>query len=243
MRYGENYGFIGLYICAQEFRGNGHGTALFREALRHLEGRVVGLDAVEAQQTNYAKHGFVLAHQTIRFCGELAVDVSTIASSPTAARGGQHDGRIQALTPENIDLVVAYDEKQSPAPREEFTRAWLTTPGHIARVAIDDRVVKGYGVLRPCVDGAKLAPLFASSAEVAELLARALVAAPAVVAVSPPSASVKVSIDVPEPNSEGVRMADRMGLSKISATGRMYLGPAPKLPLDQTFGFTSLELG
>lgn len=246
VRYGDNYGFIGLYICAEEFRGNGHGTALFRHALRHLEGRVVGLDAVEAQQTNYAKHGFVLAHQTIRFAGDLAVDVSSsIAAPPTppaAAAGEGNDGGIQAVTPDNIGLVLTYDEKQFPAPRKEFTRAWLTTPGHIARVAIEDGVVRGYGVLRPCVDGAKVAPLFAASVEVAELLAKALVAAAAAVASRAP-ASVKIFVDVPEPNNEGVRMAERMGLSKISATGRMYLGPAPKLPLDQTFGFTSLELG
>lgn len=138
-----------------------------------------------------------------------------------------------------MDLVIAYDEKHFPAPRQEFTRAWLTTPGHIARVAIEDGVVKGYGVLRPCVDGAKLAPVFASSVEIAELLARALVAA----AASRASASVKVFLDVPEPNNEGVRLAKILGLSKISVTGRMYLRPAPKLPLDQIFGFTSLELG
>eukprot|EP00752_Nemacystus_decipiens_P001433 g1413.t1 len=240
VRYGETYGFIGLYICAEEFRGNGHGTALFRHALRHLEGRVVGLDAVEAQQTNYAKHGFVLAHQTIRFVGELAVDVS----SPTAAAGGDDDDGdgIQALTPENIDLVIAYDEKQFPAAREQFTRAWLTTPGHVARVAIEDGVVKGYGVLRPCVDGAKLAPLFASSVEVADLLTTALVAAAEAPAPTG-CARAKVLLDVPEPNVEGLRMAERMGLRRVSVTGRMYLGPAPKLQLDQTFGFTSLELG
>eukprot|EP00903_Cladosiphon_okamuranus_P017061 g15723.t1 len=241
VRYGDKYGFIGLYICAEEFRGNGHGTALFRHALRFLEGRVVGLEAVQAQLTNYAKHGFVLAHNTIRFGGELAVDVTSSASSPKAVAGAGGSGvTIQALTSENADLAVVYDEDKSPAPRQEFTRAWLTAPGHIARVAIEDGVVKGYSVLRPCVDGAKLAPLFASSAEVAELLASALVAA---AGAASGAASVKVFLDVPEPNIEGVRMAERMGLSKIWVTGRMYLGPAPELPLDQTFGFTSLEVG
>lgn len=93
MRYGEKYGFIGLYICAEEFRRNGHGTALFRHALRYLEGRVVGLDAVEAQQTNYAKHGFVLAHNTTRFGGELAVGILATASSPTAA-GAEGNGQL-----------------------------------------------------------------------------------------------------------------------------------------------------
>lgn len=253
VRYGEQYGFIGLYICAQQFRGRGHGMAVFWHAMRHLEGRVIGLDAVAAQQANYAKQGFVLAHQTVRFGGELAVDNSTASSPPPTKKieedddGAHHGLVVQAVVTHEeedqdlVDLVSAYDDEHTPAPRPEFTRAWLTAPGHIARVAIEDGAVKGYGVLRPCtVEGAKIAPLFATSVEVAELLARELAAASVS---SRASATVKVFLDVPEPNNEGVRLAERLGLSKMWKTGRMYRGPAPKLPLDRIFGVTSLELG
>lgn len=250
VRYGEQYGFIGLYICAPAYRGRGHGMAVFLHAMSHLEGRVIGLDAVAAQQANYAKQGFILAHQTVRFGGELTVGASR-SSPPAAAKNGKDDDGarhglvIQAVTQEEedlVDLASAYDDEHVPAPRREFTRAWLTAPGHIARVAIKDGVVKGYGVLRPCViEGAKIAPLFASSMDVAELLARALVAAS--VSSRACSAPAKVFLDVPEPNSEGVLLAERLGLGKMWETGRMYRGPAPKLPLNRVFGVTSLELG
>lgn len=102
----------------------------------------------------------------------------------------------------------------------EFVRAWLTAPGNIARVAIEDGTVKGYGVLRPCTtEGPKIAPLFATSVEVAGLLARALVAA---IVSSRASAPVHVFIDVPEPNNGGVVLAERLGLSKMWETSRMY---------------------
>lgn len=236
VRYGESYGFIGLYICAPELRGRGHGTAVFRHAMAHLEGRTIGLDAVPAQQATYTKYGFVLAHQVVRFGGEIST------SSPPPVAGGGEDGGVDALTTkEHVDLVVAFDDEHLPARREEFTRAWLNTPGHIVRTVIVDGEVKGYGVLRPCVDGAKIGPLFASSGEVAELLAKALVVA--ATTTTSASATVKIMLDVPAPNRQGVQLAERLGLTEMGQTGRMYRGPAPKLPLDRIFGVTSLELG
>lgn len=250
VRYGEQYGFIGLYICAPQFRGRGHGMAVFRHAMRHLEGRVMGLDAVVAQQSNYSKQGFILAHQTVRFGGELTMNTSRTLGPTTTKIVEDDDDRVHGLVvqvvtqgeEDLVDLVCAYDDEHTPAPRREFTRAWLTAPGHIARVAMADGVVKGYGVLRPCItEGAKIAPLFAASFEVAELLARALLVAASVSSRS--SSPAKVFLDVPEPNDEGILLAERLGLHKMWETGRMYRGPAPKLPLDRIFGVTSLELG
>ncbi|CAM9523983.1 unnamed protein product [Scytosiphon promiscuus] len=249
VRSGDTYGFIGLYICVPEFRGRGHGLALFRHALRHLEGRVMGLDAVVAQQANYAKHGFVMAHRTVRLGGEVVVDSTT---SPTvtaaAAMGGSthryDDGLVVQTVSQDEDLqrLVDFDHQHVPAPRPEFVRAWLTTPGHVACAAIKDGAVEGYGVLRPASGGMRFGPLFAVSFQVAELLAKALLAA----SVSSPSASgekLNVFIDVPEPNSEGIRLAETLGLREVFSAGRMYKGPAPSLPLGKIFGFTSMELG
>lgn len=47
VRYGEDYGFVGLYICKPSHRGRGHGVAVFERAMSHLEGRIIGLDAVK----------------------------------------------------------------------------------------------------------------------------------------------------------------------------------------------------
>lgn len=248
VRFGENYGFIGFYITAPEFRGRGHGSAIFREAMGRLRGRTIGLDAVSAQQTNYAKHGFALAHQNVRFRGPMIVDTPTTSPPTTAPKqdDGVYDGFVvQALTQnDHVNLVVAYDNEHVPSPRPEFTRAWLTNSGHIARVALstdNGGEIKGYGVLRPCSEGMRIGPLFAGSAEIADLLVRELVAAS--ISADSSSAKATVFIDVPEPNIEGIRLAERLGLGRVCETGRMYRGPAPKLPLERVFGVTSLELG
>ena len=55
-------------------------------------------------------------------------------------------------------------------------RAWLSAPGHVARVAIVGEEVKGYGVIRPSSDSLRIGPVFAESVDVVDMLIRALVA-------------------------------------------------------------------
>ena len=219
VRYGAGYGFLGFYIVVPEYRGQGHGIALWRAGMARLEGRVVGLDGVVDQQANYAKSGYSLAHRDIRFGG--IVD----CAHPT-------DPRLRS--PGDLDAIVAFDRPFFPAAREHFLRAWLTAPGHVVKALAEDGAVTGYGVLRPCRDGAKIGPLFAASEVDAELLFRALAAS------APPG---PVFLDLPEPNAAALRLAERHGLTASFETARMYRGPAPELPLRRTFGFTSLELG
>jgi hypothetical protein len=68
-RYLSAFGFIGFYIARPESRGQGHGMAVWQAAMRRLEGRLIGLDGVVAQQDNYRKSGFQLAWNNIRFGG------------------------------------------------------------------------------------------------------------------------------------------------------------------------------
>src|ERR1700754_624217 len=58
VRYGEHFGFIGLYIVKPEFRGEGFGFRIWQHAMAYLAGRNIGLDGVVAQQDNYRQSGF-----------------------------------------------------------------------------------------------------------------------------------------------------------------------------------------
>ena len=219
IRYGAGFGFLGFYIVVPEYRGQGHGIALWRAGMARLEGRVVGLDGVVDQQANYAKSGYQLAHRNIRFGGVVAVEAPD-------------DSRLQA--PGDPDAIIAFDRVFFPAPRDRFLRAWLTQPGHVVRALVDDGTIIGYGVLRPCREGAKIGPLFAASEADADLLFRALAAE---------APSGPVFLDLPEPNTAALRLAERHGLVASFETARMYRGPAPELPLKRIFGITSFELG
>src|SRR5689334_19611717 len=55
--YDAHFGFIGLYICHPDWRGQGHGKAVWDAAIAYLGDRTIGLDGVPQQQANYAKMG------------------------------------------------------------------------------------------------------------------------------------------------------------------------------------------
>ena len=69
VRYGSGFGFVGFYIVRPSHRGQGYGLRLWNAAMQRLAGRTVGLDGVVAQQDNYRKSGFVLAHRNVRHAG------------------------------------------------------------------------------------------------------------------------------------------------------------------------------
>jgi hypothetical protein len=134
----------------------------------------------------------------------------------------------------NFDQVAAFDRRFFPGPRDAFLREWLTAPGHIALVLLGADGVQALGVLRPCREGSKIGPLFAETPEAARRVFSALLArAPA----------GPVFLDVPEPNSAAINMAQEAGMAPVFETARMYAGPAPDLPLAQIYGITSFELG
>jgi hypothetical protein len=222
VRSGADFGFLGFYICRPELRGQGVGWAIWQAGMAHLAGRTVGLDGVVAQQENYRKSGFALAHRNIRWQGDVNV-------------GPRTDAGIVPITSELVDPVVAYDAPFYPAARAAFLRLWLRQPAGAALVCLEDGAVAGYGVIRPCREGHKIAPLFARTPAIAERLFVALCR-------TVPQGSL-VILDLPEPNDEAVALARRFALSPVFETARMYRGPDPRLPLAQIYGITSFELG
>jgi hypothetical protein len=223
--YGAGFGFLGFYICRPEFRGQGHGFALWQAGIARLGSRTIGLDGVVAQQANYARSGFALVHRNVRYGG-------------VAASGETADMRIVELGPARptglAGAVAAYDRDFFPGPRDTFIRNWIAPPGRRTLAFVSDNTVRGYGSVRPCRTGYKVGPLFADDATVAERLFGALTSR---------LHGAQIFLDVPEPNAEAVALAERHGLTPSFETARMYRGAAPALPLDRIYGITTFELG
>ena len=222
VRYGRSFGFLGFYIVRPPFRGHGHGLALWRAAMRRLEGRVVGLDGVVAQQDNYRQSGFALAWNNVRYQGAARSRMSIVPSIVT----------LQAL-PQHI--VLEYDAAFFPDDRRSFTRHWVVQHGSTALAVLRDDRLAGYGVIRPCRAGHKIGPLFADDAEAAEDLYRALV-------LQVPEGAV-VQIDVPAVNPQALALVRAQGLAPVFETARMYAETMPSLPMAQVFAVTTFELG
>jgi len=219
VRYGNDFGFIGLFIVRPEHRGGRLGIELGKAALAHLQGRNIGLDGVLKKIANYRSLGFHYAHKNIRFEG---------------TRCGKGGGRGRPLAEFDFEAVADYDAKCFGSRREAFLQAWLKQDNAVALGMKGAQGLTGYGVLRKCRTGYKLGPLFADSAELAEELMDGLTAQ---------TAGAAYYLDVPEPNKAAVAMAAQRQMREVFATARMYSKQAPALPLEKIFGITTFELG
>lgn len=222
IRYGRSFGFLGFYIVKPAYRGQGYGIRIWDAGMQYLEGRNIGLDGVVEQQDSYRKSGFDLAYRNIRFAGP---------------GGGEAPGKPAIVDLRTVPFaeVQAYDLPFFPVERAGFLEAWIRQPESHALGVYQQGGLAGYGVIRRCRSGHKVAPLVADSPELAETLflalrARALPAEP-------------VFLDVPEVNQAAVEMAERYRMKPELETARMYTGQAPALPLDRIFGVTSFEIG
>lgn len=223
VRYGRSFGFIGLYIVKPQFRGMGYGIRLWNEAVALLAGRNVGLDGVVDQQDNYRKSGFRYAYRNIRFEG-----------SGHAAEVNDERGLCE-LRSLDFERINAYDGQFFPEDRRRFLARWIDQPGAFGVAASAGDEVAGYGVIRPCLKGYKVGPLFADEPELAGRLLTALL--------DRIPEGTAYYLDVPEVNAQAVALARERGMNVVFETARMYTGEPPALPLDRTFGVTTFELG
>jgi len=222
VRYGAGYGFLGFYIVASGWRSRGYGLQLWQAGLRHLQGCIIGLDGVVAQQENYRRSGFDLAYRNIRFGGR--------------PRTGPFSAQAELVDPGQIgfDRLAAFDRRFFPAPRDAFLSQWLSAPGHHAIAAVVQGEIAGLGVIRPCRRGRKIGPLYAAApALAADLLA----------ALCGDGSDKPVFFDVPENNPAAIRLAEAAGLEPEFETARMYNGPAPPVDIAGLYGVTTFELG
>jgi Acetyltransferase (GNAT) domain len=195
---------------------------IWTAGLAYLAGRNIGLDGVVAQQDNYRKSGFTLAYRNIRYRGTAA------GAAPIAAG-------VVPLSSVPLADTIAYDRAFFPDERSAFLRCWIAQAESTALGVLRGSTLAGYGVVRRARDGYKIGPLCADDPTLAEALFNALQA------YVPPGAPVY--LDVPEPNTAALALAERHGMVVAFETARMYTGRAPALPLRRLFGVTSFELG
>ena len=219
VRHGESFAFLGFYIVIPEERGKGYGYRLWQAGMARLAGRLIGLDGVPAQQDNYRRSGFELAYRNIRYGG----------TAPAGNAGGLRDARDVPF-----EQLLALDARMFPVPRPGFLAGWIGLPESRALADVEDGELRGLGVRRRCGNGHKIGPLYATDRATAERVFDGL---------SDGIGGEPVFLDVPEPNTEAVALAERRGLAPAFETARMYTGPAPAIDLPRLYGVTTFELG
>ena len=222
VKYGDSFGFLGLYIVKPAFRGRGYGIRLWDAGLAYLGQLTVGLDGVIAQQDNYRRSGFALAYRNIRY-------------QRTGGTSFAGDRRVVPLVSIPFDDVNAYDRSVFVADRATFLECWINQPHSTAVGFVRNGGLAGYGVIRTARSGFKIGPLFADDPEAADALFNALVARV--------PHDLTFCLDIPESNPAAVALAQRNRMTVVFETARMYAGPAPAVPLQRLFGVTTFELG
>lgn len=215
------FGFIGLYIVKEAYRHSGYGITLWNRALKRLQGCNIGLDGVVAQQENYKKSGFRLAHRNLRFSGVI----------PAAAPAPLYIVPAESIPFWEID---AYDARHFPACRSAFLSRWLRMPKARTLCWYEDEELCGYGTIRPCVSGYKIGPLFADTYEIAETLLLSL---------ADSAEGSAVSLDVMETNENARALCERFGMAEQFETARMYTKGTPAFGQGGVYGITTFELG
>ncbi|MCJ9751797.1 GNAT family N-acetyltransferase [Neorhizobium sp. BETTINA12A] len=218
VRYGSDFGFIGLYITRPDFRGKGFGRKVWDAGMAHLDSRTIGLDGVPEQQANYGCMGFEPAYETFRWSGSLA---------------GSRNADVAAITDDLVAAILDYDHAFFPAERDAFLTAWLKPP-RAAKVLVRDSDIRGYAVCRKCHDGYKIGPLFTQTADDAQTLLNACAAE---------IGDEMLHVDVPASQTEFSTYLEAHRFVKGFTTARMYRGTAPAVRMPGVFGITTLELG
>ncbi|HOO31553.1 MAG TPA: GNAT family N-acetyltransferase [Thermotogota bacterium] len=221
VKYKNHFAFLGLYLVKPEYRGNGFGIDLWNHAIGLHGTYNIGLDGVSEQQANYRKSGFMFAHRNIRYRG--------IKSEITRSVQSMNLGDIP------FETLCQYDRRCFPSERTEFLRTWISREGTRGYGIMEANRLKGFGVIRKCVNGYKIGPLFADTAEMAENLFLALI--------DPLEPGVDFFLDIPEINRKATELVLKYKMENVFETARMYTKEVPDLSTEKIFGITSFELG
>lgn len=220
VRYSDQFGFMGFYIVKEKFRGGGYGFRIWKHAYNYLNDLVSGMDGVVAQQSNYMKSGYKLAYRQNRFEG--------------IGLRGKTDSSLLDLKDISITSLLDYDASVFPARRESFLHNWINQPESLTKIAIRDNQILGYGMIRKCIRGYKIGPLFADDALSAEKIFLSLIDF---------ADGAEVYLDIPEVNSPANLLKDKYNMKYVFETARMYNNGTPKDNPDRVFGVTTFELG
>ncbi len=220
--YDDTFGFLGFYIVRKDLRNQGIGMELWQTAIRYMDNRTIGGDGVVTMLEKYAQCGFQISHFNARYEGGGM-------SSGSLSRSHFADLRELPFTE-----LVRYDRRFFPAPRSQFLKSWINQVGSHSLAVMNGSSIAGYGVIRPCRKGFKIAPIFADTPEIAESLFSSL---------SSFADGDPVFLDIPVCNLAALELVERHGMTKVFETARIYKGAPPALPLEHIYGITSFELG
>ena len=219
--YEDRLVFIGNQFVLPPFRGQGIGKALWEHALGVAGDRSIRVNGLPEGRHFYESYGFRELGNIIRYGGSIF------------AEGRVSDDIYSAL---DIDFrqLTEFDAGFFGIARPGFLRTWLETPAMISLCLLKEGEMQGWGCMRRCRDGWRLGPVFARNYNHAEELVRHFALS---------TIAETVYMDVTDGNVQAIRLAFTMGMTPWEARVKLFKGGYIKEPLDQIYGFTTVDIG
>ena len=220
--YDDNFAFCGFYIVDEPYRGHGFGMRLTTERLKYVNKRNAGIDGVLNMVAKYSNISYKFAHNNARY--------TTVWQKKFL----EENHRCAPLATIDFAKIKEYDRYHFPASRDIFLHCWIDQPGALALGYVENDNLVGYGVIRPCVQGFKIGPIFANTPKIADELFTRL---------ADHGANKDIYLDIPENNPNAIELVNKYRMKKVFATARMYLKETPDIRSLNIYGITSFELG
>ena len=235
VRYNESYGFLGLFLVIEKYRGRGFGLQLWKKALGHLNDLpCVGLEAAPDRIDDYSKWGFAISSKTTRWqwLGNGKLRQESLRINDLKNFSFVEGTSIPA------NAVEKFDEKRENTPRPHFLSNWLNHPaGKVIAVIDKEGRCHGFGRIRPCLlkngEGWRIGPLMADTPKLLKILLNKLI----------DSHPGLIIIDSPGLNKYASEIFTDLGFKSESETFRMYRGYQPPVSMHDVYGLACLELG
>ncbi len=121
-----------------------------------------------------------------------------------------------------------------PAKRARFLQAWIQQTGAYSALYIEDGHILGFGLIRPCIQGYKIGPLFAQNYDVAQAILLNLASC---------IENQSLYIDIPACNPNALQLVQAHQMVQEFETVRMYRHQKPLMNMHHIYGITTYELG
>jgi len=228
LQYSTNFAFLGILIVKPEYRSLGYGAKLWCEALKKLKNcPSIGLYAVPQQVGRYESDGFIIQHKNDRFEFIKKEQAHVASHGPTT---------IKSI---NFDKLNSCDMDYWGFPRGKFYEELLRYNDVHAYAIYDENEKKlyGYGLIRPCLDGYRIGPLYCEDFQSAITLTQVLLS-------KVPNGS-KIFFDVPHINKYAAMFAEFFHCKRVPKkdTYTMFKGIIYNNNAEKCYGIASLEIG
>ncbi|XP_068723981.1 holothin acyltransferase-like [Montipora capricornis] len=236
-KYGDDYGFVGMYIVNKEYRGKGYGLAMYMAALDRVKPRTTGGCALLERENMYKRIGYQSLLYGARYDFHLPTALSCFS-------GISEESLVNIRCIDEVDeeALFTYDSHVFGYPRYAFLTKWLRVPGCHVHVATDaDGSVEGYVVARPTYvkeDGFRIGPLFADSESIAEKLLMVLFKG----LLLQEGSTLVICMDSFSEKAQ-ILAAKLQGIKVSEMVYMTTSGVLPKGCFDKWFGHTTLGIG